>query len=107
MTDKQIIKNIANLIKDNTKKIEQLRKVQDITFNLTSDDYIDIKMECYENNIVRYLIEGTRANMTITANVLKKEIIRKPRNEKPWYSANGRAWAYEILDEVRAQGGKV
>ena len=99
--EKQIIKNIANIIKGNEKKIEQLDKVQSICVHCTSDDHIRIRCELYYNNIVRYLIEGTRCNMTITANTLTKEIVRKPRNEKAWYVAETDCWAGDILALVR------
>lgn len=98
----QIIKNIARIIKGNQKKIEQLNKVQSISINCTSDDHIRIKCELYMNNVVRYLIEGTRSGMTITANTLTNEIVRKHRNEDPWYEAETDCWASDILKKVGA-----
>ena len=103
MTGKQIIKNIANILNANPEKIDALRKVQGITFHNTCDDFIYVRVELYEKNIERYLIEGTGARMTITANALTKEIVRKPGNEEPWHTEGRRARAHEILNEVRAQ----
>lgn len=51
-------------------------------------------------NIARYLIEGTRCNMTITANTLTREIVRKPRNAKPFFVAETDCWAGDILRAV-------
>lgn len=96
----QIIKNIARIIRNKDKKIEQLNKVQSISINCTSDDHIRIKCELYHNNIVRYLIEGTMSGMTVTANTLTNEIVRKPRNEKAWYTAEVDCWASDILTLV-------
>lgn len=96
----QVIKNIARIIKGNEKKIKQLNAVQNICIHCTSDDYITIKCELYHGNIVRYLITGTRSSMTITANTLTNEIVRKPRNEKAWYEAETSCWAGEILKLV-------
>ena len=98
----QVIKNIARIIRNNEKKIEQLEKVQGITMNCTSDDHIRIKCEMYQNNIVRYLIEGTMSGMTITANTLTNEITRKHRNEKAWYEAEVDCWASDILNKAGA-----
>lgn len=103
MTGKQIIKNIANILNANPEKIDALRKVQGTTFHNTCDDFIYVRVELYKKNIVRYLIEGTGARMTITANALTKEIVRKPGNEEPWHTEDRRARAHEILNEVRAQ----
>ena len=96
----QVIKNIARIIRNNDKKIEQLQKVQGISINCTSDDHIRIKCELYQNNIARYLIEGTRSGMTITANTLTNELTRKHRNEKAWYEAEIECWAEDILKLV-------
>ena len=97
----QIINNIATIIRDKDKKIEQLEKVQGITMTCTSDDRIYIICELYCDNIVRYLIEGTRSSMTITANMATNEIIRKPNGIKPWQVAETDCWAFEILKKVR------
>ena len=99
--EKQIIKNIARIIRNKENKIEQLDKVQSISIHCTSDDHIRIKCELYHGNIVRYLIEGTRSGMTITADALTNEIVRKPRNEKAWYEAEVDCWASDILALVR------
>ena len=96
----QVIKNIARIIKGNDKKIEQLQKVQSISIHCTSDDHIRIRCELYRNHIARYLIEGTRSGMTITANVITNEIARKPRGEKAWYEAETDCWAGDILKLV-------
>lgn len=99
--EKQIAKNIARILRCNTNKIEQLDKVQSISIHCTSDDHIRVKCELYHGNIVRYLIEGTRAGMTIAANTLTNEIVRKPRNEKAWYEAEVDCWASDILALAR------
>ena len=64
------------------------------------DDHIRIRCELYQNNIARYLIEGTRSGMTITANTLTNEITRKHRNEKAWYEAEVECWVEDILKHV-------
>lgn len=99
--ESQVIKNIARILRNNAKKVEQLDKVQSISVHCTSDDHIRIKCEMYYNNIVRYLIEGTMSGMTITANALTNQIVRKPRNEKAWYEAEVDCWASDILALVR------
>ena len=98
----QIIKNIVNAIEKNPAKLEQLKKVNDITVNCTSSDSITIKCEMFGNNIVRFTITGTRSQMTITVNAITNEIARKPRNEEPWneetlYNVN----CYEIFEELK------
>ena len=97
----QITNNIAALIRGNEKKIEQLVKVQEITMVCTSDDHLNITCEMYDNNIVRYLLNGTRSGMVVTANTATKEIIRKPNGIKPWQVAETDCWAWEILKKVR------
>lgn len=83
--DMQIIRNIAVLIWDKPDKLAQLEKVQDISIHLTSDDGLRIMCEVYAGNVVRYLVQGTRSGMTITANSITREMMRKPRNSKPVY----------------------
>lgn len=97
----QVIKNIVRIIKGNEAKIKQLEAVQSISITCTSDDHIRITCELYLNNIVRYLIEGTRSKVTITANALTNEITRKKRNEKPWGVCEVECWAEDILKQVR------
>ena len=82
----QIFKNIAAILNDerNARKLEQFMTAYDITEHITSDGGCDIKAELYNGNIVRYIITGTRSNVTITANTITCEIVRKKRNEKPW-----------------------
>lgn len=92
----QILRNIAVLIWDKPKKLEQLQKVGEITFTCTSDDYIYITAELYHNNLVRYLITGTRSCMTVTADPITRQIIRKPRNLKPLASATTECWVADI-----------
>ena len=104
MIKNQIMQNIAVLIWDKPKKLEQLQKVGEITFTCTSDDYIYITAELYCNNLVRYLITGTRSNMTITANPITRQIIRKPRNLKPYMVAETECWVRDIqiiIDEIQ------
>ena len=98
---KQIIRNIVNIIKGNSKKINQLETVQDITFTCTSDDHINIICELYHGNIVRYVINGTRSGMVITADALTGEIVRKPYKENPWSVTETECYVSEILKEVR------
>lgn len=94
---------VAQVIKRNETKRKQLEKVADICCHLTSDAGISIVAEMYSNNIVRFLITGTRCGMTITYNTLTWEIVRKPRGEKPWYTEkeyHHNAW--DILDKANA-----
>lgn len=98
--EKQIITNIANIIRGKQNKIDQLVKVHSITLHCTSDDYIRVTCELYYNNIVRYLISGTRSSMTITANTLTGEIVRKPRNIKPWTVSEVGTYAGYILERL-------
>lgn len=93
----QIIRNIAVILKHNPHKVAQLEKVGDITCHLTSDDHVNITAELYRNNIVRYLIDGTRSRATVTANIRTMELARKPRNEKPWAVSWTDAWVYDII----------
>lgn len=85
-TEKMIVKNIARAIRGNEKKIEQLRKLKERCVYLTSSDGIHITAELYEGNIARFIIEGTRSNMTVTVNTITNQIIRKPRGAEPWYT---------------------
>ena len=96
MIKNQIMQNIAVLIWDKPKKLEQLQKVGEITFTCTSDDYIYITAELYHNNLVRYLITGTRSCMTVTADPITRQILRKPRNLKPWAVTKTECWASDI-----------
>ena len=102
----QIIRNIANIIKNDSKKIKQLEAVQSISVNCTSDDHINIKCELYYSGIVRYLIEGTRSGMTVAAIAATGEIVRKKRGEKPWCECETDCWASDILEIVRGMERK-
>ena len=88
---------IANVIKRHDKKRIQLEIVRDICVHLTSDDGIWITAELYNNNICRFLIKGTRSNMTITYNTKTWELTRKPRNEKPFYTTWLSSSVYDII----------
>lgn len=104
MKNNQILRNIAVLIWDKPKKLEQLQKVGEITFTCTSDDYSYITAELYHNNLVRYLITGTRSCMTVTADSITRQIIRKPRNLKPYMVAETECWVRDIqiiIDEIQ------
>ena len=83
--EKQIIKNIATIIYDKPEKINQLKKVGDICLALTSDYGVSVTVEVYKD-YERYLINGTRCNMTITAKSYTHEMTRKHKNDKPIYS---------------------
>lgn len=104
LNEKQAVKHIAWIIHDKPEKMRQLETVQDISIHLTSDDSISIKCELYAGNIVRYLITGTRSQMTITADTITRQIIRKPRNIKPAFEAEtyGTIWCSDILKAARA-----
>lgn len=93
---------IAQVIKRNSTKKTQLEKVAEISCHLTSDAGISIECEMYDNNIVRFLITGTRCGMTITYNTKTWEIVRKPRGAKPWYRTWESANAWDILDKANA-----
>lgn len=95
--ENQVIKNLAVICKSNPAKADQLRKVGAITMHLTSDDHINVKVELYRNHIVRYLIEGTRCNMTCTLCMDTMEIVRKPRGEKPWADGDCDFWVCDVL----------
>lgn len=98
----QIINNIALAIYNKPEKVKQLIKVQSITIEMTSDDHIDVDCEMYGNNIVRYLIRGTRSNTTVTINTLTNEITRKPYKVNPLYISNisHNLWCFEILKKI-------
>lgn len=98
---RQVERNIANIIVANEKKAAELEKVQDITLHCTSDDGIKVTAELYSGDIARYLIEGTRAKMTITVHAKTRELTRKPRNEKPWSSVEFRTYCSDIKRIVR------
>lgn len=91
---------IAQAIKRNEIKRQQLEKVAEISCHLTSDAGISIDAELYDNNICRFLIRGTRCGMTITFNTLTWEIVRKPRGAKPWYKTWEAANAWDILEKA-------
>lgn len=83
----QIENLIAQVIKRHDSKRKQLEKMQSICTHLTSDDGISIDAELYSGNICRFLITGTRCNMTITYNTITWELTRKPRNASPFHKA--------------------
>lgn len=97
---KQIIKNIANIIRRHPNKMDQLERVKSITVCMTSDDHINIVCEMYSENITRYLITGTRANMTITYKSDTDQIVRKPRGLEPWMVAKTDCYVCEIMEIV-------
>ena len=84
-TTESVERHIKNALAENPKKKSQFQKVVDFSQNLTSQDTLAVTAELYDNNIVRYLIEGTRSSMTLTVNALTNEVKRKPRNAIPWY----------------------
>lgn len=98
----QIVNNIALAIYNKPEKIKQLIKVQSITLEMTSDDHIDVTCEMYGNNIVRYLINGTRSNTTITVNTITNEITRKPYKVTSLYVSDisNNLWCFEILEKI-------
>lgn len=98
----QVINNIALAIYDKPKKVKQLIKVQSITIEMTSDDHIEVTCEMYTNNIVRYLIKGTRSSATITVNTITNEIARKPYKASPLYISDisNNLWCFEILEKI-------
>ena len=77
--------HLRTALRENQKKKSQFQKVVDFSQNLTSQDTLDVIVELYDDNIVRYLIEGTRSSMTLTVNALTNEVKRKPRNVRPWF----------------------
>ena len=97
---KQIARNIANICFNNPEKEEQLEKVQDICFHLTSDDGISVETEIYADGIVRYLITGTRCNMTITAKEPEHKVIRKPRGISPAFISWDHMHVSDIQDAL-------
>lgn len=97
----QIVKNIANAIKNNPNKIEQLEKVKDITLHYTSDNNCRIVIEMYNNNIVRYIVNGTKSQTIVTYNTATKQIVRKPYKEIPWYTDFINCSINDILREVK------
>lgn len=100
MKNSNIENLIAQVVKRNEKKRQQLEKVAEISCHLTSDAGINIEAELYNNNICRFLISGTRCGMTITYNTLTWEIVRKPRGEKPWYKTSEQSNAWFILEKA-------
>lgn len=96
------VKRIALAIHDKPEKIAQLQKVKDITVGLTSDDGIKISEELYNGGVIRWIITGTRSQMTITYNVNTKQIVRKARNEKPFMTSEySNIYCYEILEYMK------
>lgn len=83
------------------KKLADLDKMQGICLHLTSDDAMDVTVEMFNNNIIRYLIKGTRCNMTLCFNSMTFEICRKPRGENPWFSNSFSCYAGDILRDAR------
>lgn len=97
----QVARNIALLIWDKEKKLEQLDKVQGITVRCTSDDHINIICEIHHDGIVRYLIEGTRSGMTVTADTETREIVRLPRGSKACITCETDMWVGDIQKYVK------
>lgn len=91
---------IANVVRNNEKKMEQLKRVQSICLNLTSDDGISVDTEMYYDNIVRFRISGTRCGMVITYNTITGEIVRKPAGARPWHTEWEHIHVSDILRRV-------
>lgn len=100
MRNSNIENLIAQVIRKHDVKRRQLETVADISAHLTSDAGIHIEAELYDNNICRFLIEGTRCRMTITYNTLTWELVRKPRGKKPWYKTTEQSNAWFILERA-------
>lgn len=81
---KSVDRYIARMLVLYPQKYNQLDKIQTMCFHYTSDDIIKIGCELYEGNIIRYVIKGTRCNMTLAYNVKTLELARKPRGKAPW-----------------------
>ena len=82
-------------------KIAALDKVQDMCLRFTSDDAVDVTVEMFNNNVIRYLIKGTRCNMTLCFNSLTFALCRKPRGEVAWFSNSFSCHAGDILRDAR------
>lgn len=83
-------------------KIMQLDKIQDISFHMTSDDVVNVTVELFNNNVIRYLITGTRCNMTLCFNSLSFALCRKPRGEVAWFTNSFTCHAGDILRDARS-----
>lgn len=107
MAKKMHLMNIGNVISDirNARKMEQFLTLQDICFTMTSDDFIEVKCELYDNNVVRYLIYGTRCNMTLTYNALTQKTVRKSRKARPWHTEEFKCRCDEILEYANIPEG--
>lgn len=101
----QIARNIAVILFHNPEKIRQLEQVKAICSHLTSDDGVCVDVEIYGGGVARYLIHGTRCGMTVTANTLTNEIMRKPRGAQPvftsWVSMNT-SDVFEVLESIQS-----
>lgn len=98
-----VARNIARILRENPRKVEELSRVRDITVHLTSDDGLRVTVELYRDHVVRFLIRGTRSGMTLTADVMTCILTRKRRNEKPWLSDDVVTCAGDIfraLDDI-------
>lgn len=107
VNDKQIARNIAVILKHNPHKIDQLKKVREISEHLTSDDGISIDIEYYGGGLVRYLITGTRCGMTVTAKEPEHKIVRKPRGAGVVFVSWANIHAHDILWMLEDMGVKV
>lgn len=97
INENMVIKRIADILKGNPVKMEQFARLISICIAYTSDTGVQIEVEMYPENIVRYIINGTRCNWVCTYNTQKNVVIRKPRNIKPWYSFRiNNAYAIDI-----------
>lgn len=79
------IKPLKRLLELYPQKMEQFQKAYDRTFALTSSDSCDVTVEVYNNNIARYIVEGTRSKFSICFNPISMQLSRKPYKEKPWF----------------------
>ena len=101
---KNIAYEIADIIKENEIKIQQLQKVQSICMTITSDDGIDVDVELY-SSYTRYIITGTRCQMVICYDYNNKTFVRKKRNEKPELKKNYHTNCRDIfnwIDDIKA-----
>lgn len=95
---------LATLLSTDENKINQLEKVGNMTWNLTSDDGLMVTVEVMEKHIIRYTLDGTRSGIRFCWSVDEQKIIRQPRGLKrnPLFKPDSfHTFAFDVVDKAR------
>ena len=95
---------LAYILSSDSKKLEQVEKVADINWNLTTSDEVHVLVEMMEQHIVRYTITGTRSEVRFCWSVDEQKIIRQPRGlqRHPLFDEiNFDQYVWGLIDEAK------